>query len=80
MERYYRIPVLLIDLSDIGDDVTSNSIISKLTLLAMHFPRLRVVWSCSLHATAEIFASLRANQDEPDEEKAIKMNQTSMEL
>lgn len=90
MVRYYRIPVLLIEFSqdksfsflsasDIGDDVTPNSIISKLTLLAMHFPRLRIVWSRSLHATAEIFASLKANQDEPDEAKATRVGVPSEE-
>ena len=39
---------------------------SKLTLLALHFPRLRVIWSRSLHATADIFRALKANQDDPD--------------
>ncbi|KAI3453448.1 hypothetical protein Pfo_010111 [Paulownia fortunei] len=84
MSRYYRIPVLLIEFSqdksfsfqsasEIGDDVTPNSIISKLSLLVLHFPRLRIVWSRSLHATAEIFAMLKANQDEPDEAKAIRI-------
>lgn len=84
MSRYYRIPVLLIEFSqdksfsfqsatDIGDDVTPNNIISKLSLLVLHFPRLRIVWSRSLHATAEIFASLKANQDEPDEAKSIRV-------
>lgn len=59
--------------SDIGEDVAPTSIISKLSLLALHFPRLRIVWSRSLHATAEIFASLKANQDEPDESKALRV-------
>lgn len=59
--------------SEIGDDITPNSIISKLSLLVLHFPRLRIVWSRSLHATAEIFATLKANQDEPDEAKAIRI-------
>lgn len=90
MSRYYRIPVLLIEFSqdksfsfqsasDISDDVTPNSIISKLSLLVLHFPRLRIVWSRSLHATAEIFASLKANQDEPDEAKAIRVGVPSEE-
>ncbi|XP_058084738.1 DNA repair endonuclease UVH1 [Magnolia sinica] len=84
MVRYYRIPVLLIEFSqdrsfsfqsasDIGDDVMPTNIISKLSLLVLHFPRLRLVWSRSLHATAEIFASLKANQDEPDEGKAMRV-------
>ncbi|KAF5177658.1 Dna repair endonuclease uvh1 [Thalictrum thalictroides] len=90
MSRYYQIPVLLIEFlqdksfsfqsaSDIGDDVTPTSIISKLSLLVMHFPRLRLVWSRSLHATAEIFASLKANQDEPDETKAMRVGVPSDE-
>ncbi|XP_065856761.1 DNA repair endonuclease UVH1 isoform X1 [Euphorbia lathyris] len=90
MARYYRIPVLLIEFSqdksfsfqsasDISDDVMPNSIISKLSLLALHFPRLRIIWSRSLHATAEIFASLKANQDEPDESKATRIGVPSEE-
>lgn len=90
MVRYYRIPVLLIEFSqdksfsfqsasDIGDDVSLNSIISKLSLLVLHFPRLRIVWSRSLFATAEVFASLKANQDEPDEAKAMRVGVPSEE-
>ncbi|XP_021911808.1 DNA repair endonuclease UVH1-like isoform X1 [Carica papaya] len=90
MVRYYRIPVLLIEFSqdksfsfqsasDIGDDVTPNSIISKLSLLVLHFPRLRIIWSRSLYATAEIFASLKTNQDEPEEAKAIRVGVPSEE-
>lgn len=65
--------------SDIGDDVTPNSIISKLSLLVLHFPRLRIIWSRSLYATAEIFASLKTNQDEPEEAKAIRVGVPSEE-
>lgn len=53
--------------------MTPNNIISKLSLLVLHFPRLRIIWSRSLHATAEIFTALKANQDEPDEAKAIRV-------
>ncbi|XP_074575472.1 DNA repair endonuclease UVH1 isoform X2 [Curcuma longa] len=84
MIRYYKMPVLLIEFSqdksfsfqstnDIGDDVSPTNIISKLSLLVLHFPRLRLVWSRNVHATAEIFASLKQNQDEPDESKAIRV-------
>lgn len=59
--------------------MTPNNIISKLSLLVLHFPRLRVIWSRSLHSTAEIFASLKANQDEPDEIKAIRVGVPSEE-
>lgn len=84
MSRYYKMPILLIEFSqdksfsfqssnDLGDDVSRTSIISKLSLLVLHFTRLRLVWSRSLHATSEIFSSLKANQDEPDESKAIRV-------
>ncbi|XP_042418191.1 DNA repair endonuclease UVH1-like isoform X2 [Zingiber officinale] len=84
MIRYYKMPVLLIEFSqdksfsfqstnDIGDDVSPTNITSKLSLLVLHFPRLRLVWSRNVHATAEIFASLKQNQDEPDESKAIRV-------
>ncbi|XP_030501669.2 DNA repair endonuclease UVH1 isoform X1 [Cannabis sativa] len=90
MVRYYKIPVLLIEFSqdksfsfqsatDIGDDVTPTNVISKLSLLVLHFPRLRIIWSRSLHATAEIFAALKANQDEPDEAKAMRVGVPSEE-
>ncbi|TQD69122.1 hypothetical protein C1H46_045345 [Malus baccata] len=59
--------------SDIGDDVTPNSFISKLSLLVLHFPRLRIIWSRSLHATADIFATLSPVKDEPDESKATRV-------
>jgi DNA excision repair protein ERCC-4 len=42
-------------------------------LLVLHFPRLRLVWSRSLHATAEMFALLKANQDEPEPQTAAKV-------
>jgi len=90
MSRYYRIPVLLIEFSqdksfsfqsssDISDDVTPYNIISKLSLLVLHFPRLRLLWSRSLHATAEIFTTLKSNQDEPDETRAIRVGVPSEE-
>ncbi|CAH2080160.1 unnamed protein product [Thlaspi arvense] len=90
MSRYYRIPVLLIEFSqdksfsfqsasDISDDVTPYNIISKLSLLVLHFPRLRILWSRSLHATAEIFTTLKSNQDEPDEARAIRVGVPSEE-
>ncbi|XP_010436061.1 PREDICTED: DNA repair endonuclease UVH1-like isoform X1 [Camelina sativa] len=90
MSRYYRIPVLLIEFSqdksfsfqsasDISDDVAPYNIISKLSLLVLHFPRLRILWSRSLHATADIFTTLKSNQDEPDETRAIRVGVPSEE-
>lgn len=78
MCRHYKTPVLLVEFdpdkafllnspAEIGGtDVHASALGSKLVLLVTHFPRLRIVWSRSLHATAEIFTMLKAVQDEPD--------------
>lgn len=52
--------------SEIADDVQLHSLMSKIALLCLHFPRLRLIWSRSLHATADMFHQLKANQDDPD--------------
>ncbi|KAF9221255.1 hypothetical protein BS17DRAFT_270634 [Gyrodon lividus] len=47
------------------------SIQSKLVLLTLHFPRVRIIWSSSPYATADIFSDLKANNFEPDPTRAI---------
>ncbi|GLI60024.1 hypothetical protein VaNZ11_002089, partial [Volvox africanus] len=77
MCRHYARPLLLIEFdadrqfalqspSELGDDIDPKNVISKLTLLTLHFPKLRLLWSRSPHATADLFAALKSNQDEPD--------------
>uniref|UniRef100_A0A7N6BCF9 DNA repair endonuclease XPF n=1 Tax=Anabas testudineus TaxID=64144 RepID=A0A7N6BCF9_ANATE len=77
MTRYYRKPVLLIEFdpakpfslmgrSDFRNEISSNDISSKLTLLTLHFPRLRILWCPSPHATAELFLELKQGRPEPD--------------
>ncbi|GAX84863.1 hypothetical protein CEUSTIGMA_g12284.t1 [Chlamydomonas eustigma] len=77
MTKHYKTPILLIEFDparafslqsvhDIGDDIDARSITSKLALLILHFPRLKLVWSRSPHATADVFMDLKRNQDEPD--------------
>ena len=44
---------------------------SKLVLLTLHFPRLRIIWSSSPHESVKILSDLKLNHDEPDEETAI---------
>ena len=46
---------------------------SKLVLLTLAFPRLKVIWSSSPYQTAEIFEELKKNQDEPDPVKAVRV-------
>jgi ERCC4-type nuclease len=52
---------------EIGLDIESNNIISKLVLLTQHFPKLRLIWSKSPYETAQIFLSLKENKPEPTE-------------
>ena len=40
-------------------------------MLTLAFPRLRIIWSSSPHATAEIFNDLKSSNPEPDPERAI---------
>ncbi|KAJ7114960.1 hypothetical protein C8R44DRAFT_226027 [Mycena epipterygia] len=44
---------------------------SKLVLLMLSFPRVRIIWASSPYATSEIFADLKANMPEPDPRQAI---------
>lgn len=84
MRRFYQTPVLLIeftqgkafslqDASDISSEILATNIISKLTLLVLHFPSLRIVWSRSPHATVELFKVIKRNQEEPDMEAAAAL-------
>jgi DNA excision repair protein ERCC-4 len=44
---------------------------SKLVLLTLAFPRLRIIWSSSPYATADIFAELKQNFEEPEADKVV---------
>ena len=44
---------------------------SKLVLLTLSFPRLRIVWSSSPYATADIFKDLKSLHPEPDPARAV---------
>lgn len=52
-----------------GSSNTDIDIQAKLVLLTSAFPRLRIIWSSSPFATADIFADLKQNFDEPDAAK-----------
>lgn len=84
MRRFYQTPVLLIeftqgkafslqDAGDIGSEIAATNIISKLTLLVLHFPSLRIIWSRSPHATVELFKVVKRNQEEPDMDAAAAL-------
>ncbi|ELW67666.1 DNA repair endonuclease XPF [Tupaia chinensis] len=91
MSRYYKRPVLLIEFDPskpfsltsrgaLYQEISSNDISSKLTLLTLHFPRLRILWCPSPHATAELFEELKQNKPQPDAATAMAITADSETL
>uniref|UniRef100_A0A336MFC1 DNA repair endonuclease XPF n=1 Tax=Culicoides sonorensis TaxID=179676 RepID=A0A336MFC1_CULSO len=82
MARYYSKPILLIEFDKnkpfhlqrhfmVSNDTSSNiEIMQKLQLLTLHFPKLKLVWSPSPYATAQLFEELKTNKEEPNIEAA----------
>ncbi|XP_023330558.1 DNA repair endonuclease XPF isoform X2 [Eurytemora carolleeae] len=81
MTRFYNSPMLLIEFDDkkpfslqgkyyLSKDLQSSDIVAKLQLLTLHFPKLRILWSPSPHATAELFDELKQGREQPDSSKA----------
>lgn len=79
MCRHYTKPILLIEFDQnkpfdlqgrfyLSKDMTTshrNDITSKLQLLTLHFPKLRLVWSPSPFATSELFQELKEGKSQP---------------
>ena len=84
MLRFYKRPAMLIEFdegrqfalvnpSEIGPEISPNSLMSKLALLIIHFPRLRLLWSRRPLHTVSIFAALKENAYEPDPQVAAAL-------
>lgn len=84
MTEYYEIPVLLIEFeqhqsftsppfSDLSSEIGKNDVQSKLVLLTLSFPNLRIVWSSSAYVTSIIFQDLKAMEQEPDPASAASI-------
>jgi len=87
MLQHYKYPMLLIefdqnksftldpfaDLTTVANSTNPSDLQSKLVLLTLAFPRLKVIWSSSPYQTAEIFEELKKNQEEPDPIKASQI-------
>lgn len=69
---YYKTPILLIEfdqnksfslqsLSDMKDTIVLSDLSSKLVLLTLTFPKLKIIWSSSPHETAAIFEELKVS-------------------
>lgn len=89
MLQHYKSPMLLIEFdaqkaftlepfADLGSSLGSAGLVgsdlqSKLVLLTLAFPRLRIIWSSSPYQTAEIIEELKKQQDEPDPIRAVQI-------
>lgn len=89
MLQHYKNPMLLIEFdaqksftlepfTDLSNSAAAASmqgsdLQSKLVLLCLAFPRLRIIWSSSPYQTAEIFEELKKQQEEPDPIKAVSI-------
>jgi DNA excision repair protein ERCC-4 len=50
-----------------GAEISPASLISRISLLTIHFKKLRVIWSKGAAHTAEIFLSLKKmHPEDPD--------------
>ncbi|XP_026732524.1 DNA repair endonuclease XPF isoform X1 [Trichoplusia ni] len=85
MSRNYTRPILLIEFDQnkpfnlqghlvVSTDLSGTDIQQKLQLLTIHFPRLKLVWSPSPYATAELFYELKQGRKNPNVEEAIALN------
>jgi DNA excision repair protein ERCC-4 len=45
---------------------------AKIVMLTLAFPRLKIIWSSSPYQTAEIFSSLKSQQEEPDPHTTVQ--------
>ncbi|TPP67140.1 DNA repair endonuclease XPF [Fasciola gigantica] len=52
-----------------GGEFDSRHLLSKLTLLTIHFPNLRIFWSVTPYCTAELFTELKQGRAEPSVER-----------
>ncbi|XP_065070026.1 DNA repair endonuclease XPF-like isoform X2 [Rhopilema esculentum] len=91
MTRFYNRPILLIEFdqnksfslqskSSLGNELSIQNVTSKLALLTLHFPKLRIIWTQSPYATAEIFEDLKSNYPDPDSETAMALGLDSDEV
>ncbi|KAH8838344.1 hypothetical protein MCOR27_009988 [Pyricularia oryzae] len=59
-------------LNSIRPSAQPSDLQSRLVLLTLAFPKLRIIWSSSPYETAEIFERLKAQEPEPDPIAAVR--------
>ena len=90
MSKYYKVPCLLIEFdpsksfclqnsNELGAEIRNDSTTTKMVMLAISFPKLRILWSRSPHHTLQIFKELKTNHDEVDVEKAMEVGRADSE-
>jgi DNA excision repair protein ERCC-4 len=90
MAKYYSCPCLLIEFdpsksfslqnaSDLGHEIKSDSISSRLAVLTLHCPKLRLLWSRGPHETLKLFKALKQNHDDVDVLKAVDIGKSESE-
>lgn len=57
-----------------GESMSNIDITQKLQLLTICFPKLRLVWSPSPYATAQLFEELKQNREEPDPVVSVRVH------
>lgn len=86
MTRFYARPILLIEFDQNrpfhlqgrymlsrDSDSKNTEIMQKLQLLTIHFPKLRLVWSPSPYATAQLFEEIKQTKEQPDPNAAVQL-------
>ncbi|XP_055380377.1 DNA repair endonuclease XPF [Condylostylus longicornis] len=87
MQRFYAKPILLIEfdqnkpfhlqnkfmLSGVSTVSSNADVVQRLQLLTLHFPKLRLIWSPSPYATAQLFEELKHGKEEPDSMAAVAL-------
>ena len=87
MCKFYKCPSLLIEFdpmksfclqnpNELGVEIRIDAVCSKMALLTMHFPKLRILWSRSPHETLRIFKEIKSNHEEVDVDHAIEVGRS----
>ncbi|CAD5126028.1 DgyrCDS14204 [Dimorphilus gyrociliatus] len=91
MCRHYRKPVLLIEFDknkpfsllqgkyNVSTEMITHDIMGKLTLLTLHFNRVRLIWSQDAYKTATIFRELKENREQPNLKDALSLEKSEEE-
>ena len=60
-------------------EVGTKDLLGKLSLLVLHFPKLRIMWSPSPRFTADFFMKLKEGRYQPDSKAAAQIDAEDLE-